>query len=291
MTAVCEIKTEHFEEDYEEEANQSSNDTNWTRWNTWSAEDGYDGYDTNGAGWIAWRKEECDYPESQWQSGDWDTSTCKEECDYPESQWQSGNWDTSTCKEECDYPESQWQSGNWGTSMCSWIKQEDFVTMPAQKKRKTGESNRLEDHIGLDLDGAPPRSAVRQFFDRYVGLRSSKDDFYFKHMHSEEGLVATLITPALGDRHFEGQLCANEKSAEQSAATVFVQDPKVLQIARCLPPPLATLRRIADGYHFRKQQLSAKGLSTKEVAAEILREIYDKLRDRGCRTALWDGNL
>ena len=165
------------------------------------------------------------------------------------------------------------------------------VSMPATKKQKTVESNRLEDHIGLALDGAPPRSAVRQFFDRYTGLRSSKDDFYFSHKHMEEGVVATLIAPALGDRHFEGQQCSNEKSAEQSAAAVFVQDPEVLQIARCLPPPLATLRKIADKYHSKKQQLAAEGLSTKEAAEEILRDIYDNLRDKGCRTALWDGYI
>eukprot|EP00434_Breviolum_minutum_P042337 symbB.v1.2.037679.t1/scaffold5631.1/size25152/4 len=153
--------------------------------------------------------------------------------------------------------------------------------MPATKKQKTWESIRLEDHIGLALDGAPPRSAVRQFFDRYTGLRSSKDDFYFSHKHMEEGVVATLIAPALGDRHFEGQQCSNEKSAEQSAAAVFVQDPEVLQTARCLPPPLATLRKIADRYHSKKQQLAAKGLSTKEAAEEILRDIYENLRDRG----------
>ena len=262
------VKTEPFEEDHEE-ANELSNDTNWNSWNNWSKEESYDDCNTDWARWNTWTKEEYDDRAAQWESG---------------------NLDTSTCKEEYDDPATQWNSGNWGTSMCSWIKREDFV-IPAQKKLKTGESGCLEDHIGLALDGAPPRSAVRQFFDRYVGLRSSKDDFYFSHKRSEEGVVATLITPALGDRHFEGMQCSNEKSAEQSAATVFVQDPEALQIAACLPPPLATLRKMADGYHSRKKQLALKGLSTKEVAEEILREIYEKLRDRGCRTALWDGNL
>ena len=263
MALVCDmgrcqkVKAEPFEaEDYKY-------DTKWTSWNQWPKEGGYSDE------WNTWTKDEYDDP----------------------AQWESGNWDTSECKDEYDDTAAQQESGSWGTSTCSWIKQEDVVSMPATKKQKTWESNCLEDHIGLALDGAPPRSAVRQFFDRYTGLRSSKDDFYFSHKHMEEGVVATLIAPALGDRHFEGQQCSNEKSAEQSAAAVFVQDPEVLQIARCLPPPLATLRKIADRYHSKKQQLAAKGLSTKEAAEEILRDIYENLRDRGCRTALWDGNL
>lgn len=266
MALVCDmgrcqkVKAEPFEaEDYKY-------DRKWTSWNQWPKEGGYS---THWAEWNTWTKDEYDDP----------------------AQWESGNWDTSECKDEYDDTAAQQESGSWGTSTCSWIKQEDVVSMPATKKQKTWESNCLEDHIGLALDGAPPRSAVRQFFDRYTGLRSSKDDFYFSHKHMEEGVVATLIAPALGDRHFEGQQCSNEKSAEQSAAAVFVQDPEVLQIARCLPPPLATLRKIADRYHSKKQQLAAKGLSTKEAAEEILRDIYEDLRDRGCRTASWDRHI
>ena len=287
MALVCDmgrcqkVKAEPFETD------DYKYDTKWTSWNQWPKEEG--GYSTDWAEWNTWTKDEYD-DTAQWESGNWDTSECKDEYDDT-AQWESGNWDTSECKDEYDDTAAQQESGSWGTSTCSWMKQEDAVSMPATKKQKTWESNRLEDHIGLALDGAPPRSAVRQFFDRYTGLRSSKDDFYFSHKHMEEGVVATLIAPALGDRHFEGQQCSNEKSAEQSAAAVFVQDPEVLQIARCLPPPLATLRKIADRYHSKKQQLAAKGLSTKEAAEEILRDIYENLRDRGCRTALWDGNL
>ena len=61
---------------------------------------------------------------------------------------------------------------------------------------------------------------------------------------------------------------------------------EAFQIARGLPLPLATLRRIADRYHSKKQQMSAKGVSTKEVAQEFLKE---KLCDNGCQTAYWDG--
>ena len=197
MALVCDmgrcqkVKAEPFEaEDYKY-------DTKWTSWNQWPKEGGYSDE------WNTWTKDEYDDP----------------------AQWESGNWDTSECKDEYDDTAAQQESGSWGTSTCSWIKQEDVVSMPATKKQKTWESNCLEDHIGLALDGAPPRSAVRQFFDRYTGLRSSKDDFYFSHKHMEEGVVATLIAPALGDRHFEGQnnllqpsLCKIQKSFKSQDA-------------------------------------------------------------------------
>ena len=156
------------------------------------------------------------------------------------------------------------------------------------KKRPRTESSYVEDHIGLNLAGVAPKSAVQQFFDRYTGRRADNTAFYFMNKRNQQGVIATLITPALGDRHFSGQQCSDKKTAEQSAATVFVEDVEVLEIAACLPPPLATIRRIADGYHSRKQKLVAKGLSPKEAVEQLVLEIYETLRGKGCRSQMFD---
>ena len=130
------------------------------------------------------------------------------------------------------------------------------------KRGRSAEAN-LEELIGLSFDGLPGRSAVQQFFDRYMGCRCDKtnvDSFHYSHECNEYGVVATLVTPGLKDRKFEGQRCENKKKAEQSAAEAFMQDAEVLELAARLPPGLSTLQKMSERYHSRRSQLKNQGL-------------------------------
>ena len=103
-----------------------------------------------------------------------------------------------------------------------------FKPFQAQTKTTAMPSKRTkaapEQSIGLSFENLFPKEAVRQFCDRYKAGRSTKEDFFYRHEHTDSGVVATLVTPLLDNREFRGCAAAEEKEAECSAADFPLQE-------------------------------------------------------------------
>ena len=161
------------------------------------------------------------------------------------------------------------------------------MSAPAKRKKVAPEQG-----VGLNFEDLFPKEAVRQFCDRYKGGRSTKEDFFYKHEHTDSGVVATLVTPLLKNREFRGNEAADEKEAERSAAKAFTADAEVLEIAERLPPPFSHFKKRAKNSHRKQDEMLGQGLpgGRKGIVQQIAHDRYMGLRERGARTAAWDGN-
>ncbi|CAE7943505.1 unnamed protein product, partial [Symbiodinium sp. KB8] len=140
-----------------------------------------------------------------------------------------------------------------------------------------------EECVGLSFENLFPKEAVRQFCDRYKGGRSTKEDFFYQHEHTESGVVATLVTPLLKNREFRGYEAANEKEAERSAAEAFTADTEVLEIAERLPPPFSHFTKRAKNSRRKQDDMLAQGLpgGKKGIVQQIAHDRYTGLREQG----------
>ena len=149
-----------------------------------------------------------------------------------EEDWQledgTGGFGTLDVKVQKEEPDSLHGRG--------FVKDEEVSTLAKRKKTAPEQS------VGLSFEDLFPKEAVRQFCDRYKAGRSTKEDFFYRHEHTDSGVVATLVMPLLKNREFRGYAAANEKEAERSAAEAFTADTDVLEIAERLPPPFSHSR-------------------------------------------------
>ncbi|CAE7779078.1 unnamed protein product [Symbiodinium sp. CCMP2592] len=163
---------------------------------------------------------------------------------------------------------------------------DEKVSTPAKRKKAAPEQN-----VGLSFEDLFPKEAVRQFCDRYKAGRSTKEDFFYRHEHTDEGVVATLVMPLLKNREFRGYEAADTKEAERSAAEAFTADGEVLEIAERLPPPFSHFKKRAKNSRRKQDEMMAQGLTGgKNMVLQMAHDRYMGLREQGARTAVWDGN-
>ena len=165
-------------------------------------------------------------------------------------------------------------------------------------------ARRLMKHSGLDMEGFVLGTPLLQtFFLRYHCLERIDDGAaYWKFSFERENQNATLprrhcsnrtratLTAHSLKRQFRGQWCISKRLAEQSAVNAFREDPKILEIAKALPPTLKRIRANLRLTKLEKSSLQSTGIEPRDVVKELIHAVYPYFRDMGCRTATWDGN-
>ena len=156
-------------------------------------------------------------------------------------------------------------------------------------------------HVGLNLNrhtlGVP---LVNAFFKKYFPVESTEANgrvpypkglhWDFSYERKESRVKATVKAYGLNGQCFEGEWSINDHETEQSAITVFRDDPEVREISKVLPP---SLKGIRENLRFNKQEralMEKEGLTVGDVTTVLSRAVYMQFRNLGCKTALWDGN-
>ena len=102
---------------------------------------------------------------------------------------------------------------------------------------------------------------------------------------------ATLTMHLLRDRKFEGEwVYHNKRMAERSAIVAFRDDPEVQEIAAWLPPGQKCIRNNIKPKPAEKEAALAHGIHWTVLHKELIKQLFLRFRDLGCRTALWDGH-
>ena len=72
----------------------------------------------------------------------------------------------------------------------------------AHSDRLPEQARSMQRLIGLNINGFHPKLAVLHFFDRYAGFNVRQ--YYYEHLQTPHGIVATLITPCFTTRGIRG---------------------------------------------------------------------------------------
>ena len=137
--------------------------------------------------------------------------------------------------ESCDWKwgssSSQWGDCNWSwNSDSTWNNWNSDWKSGSKRKRPT-----IAESTGMELHGRHPKTATREFLQRYAGRDLTLDDCNYETEQGEEGFRTKLYVPVWSDQIFQGQWCDSLKEAEVSAARCFVEDPEVVATASTLP--------------------------------------------------------
>ncbi|CAE7576144.1 unnamed protein product [Symbiodinium sp. CCMP2592] len=139
----------------------------------------------------------------------------------------------------------------------------------------------LDREAGLDLKEHHPKDSMRRFFSRHARRPADQKDYFYRTTKTEEGFVTELVTPAFGNRIFQGLPCATEKDAQTSAARLFCNDPRATVEAALLPPQKYKCRKRAGGGG--KQWAARQGLTLRQYQGKRADRILDHFRASGCR--------
>eukprot|EP00434_Breviolum_minutum_P024030 symbB.v1.2.021207.t1/scaffold1822.1/size99790/2 len=132
----------------------------------------------------------------------------------------------------------------------------------------------------MELHGRHPKTATREFLQRYAGRDLTLDDCNYETEQGEEGFRTKLYVPVWSDQIFQGQWCDSLKEAEVSAARCFVEDPEVVATASTLPAPISIIKHWTKVY----KKKGRGPVSGAEINHESRRQ-YNDQRNHGCRMA------
>ena len=177
---------------------------------------------------------------------------------------------------------SQWGDCNWSwNSDSTWNNWNSDWKSGSKRKRPT-----IAESTGMELHGRHPKTATREFLQRYAGRDLTLDDCNYETEQGEEGFRTKLYVPVWSDQIFQGQWCDSLKEAEVSAARCFVEDPEVVATASTLPAPISIIKHWTKVY----KKKGRGPVSGAEINHESRRQ-YNDQRNHGCRMAVWDGNF
>ena len=144
----------------------------------------------------------------------------------------------------------------------------------------------IEESIGMNLHDRHPKSAVREFLQRYGGRDITRDDSHYTVAEEDSGFKATLHAPVWSENVFEGEICGTQKEAEISAAACFLAGSDVVEAARLLPAPLKIIKFWNKFNEAGDQTIAGK---RRRIDPNDIRHQYNEQREQGCRMAVWDG--
>lgn len=187
------------------------------------------------------------------------------------------DWNLNGAVKEEALQENAWQENAW---------KEGCRGNAATSSKRKGRVPTIEESMGMNLHDRHPKSAVREFLQRYAGRDLTRDDSYYTVAEEDSGVRATLHAPVWSDNVFEGEICDTQKEAEVSAAACFLADSDVVEAARLLPAPLKVIKFWNKFNEAGDQMIAGK---RRRCNPNDIRHQYNEQREQGCRMAVWDG--
>ena len=170
------------------------------------------------------------------------------------------------------WQEKAWKEGCRGNAATSSTRKERVPT--------------IEESIGMNLHDRHPKSAVREFLQRYAGRDLTRDDSYYTVAEGHSGFQAKLHVAVWSNHVFQGEISGTRKKAEISAAACFLKDPAVVEAARLLPPPLKVIKFWTKFNEAGDQTIPGK---RRRFDPNDIWHQYNEQREQGGQMAGWHG--
>ena len=134
--------------------------------------------------------------------------------------------------------------------------------------------------MGMDLFEKDAKTMLKAFLDRYLGRRPVTGDYWYDSTCTDGQFTTVLHCPCFTEKLYYGTPCSTKLSAELSAADAWREDNETQEAAARLPATMSSIK-----YWTKAMRVDRQGRSI----AEHSRQQYMDMKERGCRTALWDG--